>query len=545
MEAVKVEQLYYNGLIFTSNPNKLDASAMVVENGKIIWVGDQNEVAKEGRERIDLQGRRVLPGLIDAHMHPLLLAEVDQQIYCGPPNIHSIGELLNEIQKKYESLKESNRHEWIRGWGFDEAKLVEQREITRWDLDQVAPDIPVIITRACTHIIMVNSVALKLAGIDRNTVPPAGGQIDVDSNGELNGIFREKARYLFYNLSEPTIEETAQLLAALSSKLTSQGITSTTDLMAKSSPIDYYDLYKMAMAYGFKQRTVLYYIWEELKHLDMISSQQLDSSKPIHIGGVKLFADGSISGKTAWMDSPYVGEENNYGLAITSEEELLQAADFAKKNQIQLVIHAMGEHAIKLIVDTFYERENWVDDAPSIRIEHGSLPSLDTLKRAVKKNIGFVTQPIFLFAEFDRYLNNLGLERTENSYPFKTMLELGASLSFSSDAPATSWADPSNPFIGIKAAVTRKTHTGIAFSQHERIAVEDAILLYTKHAQQITRIPNVGQLKPGYFADFIVLDRDILNVNPEEIDEIHVLETYIQGEKVYSFKEFSRKEVIQ
>lgn len=529
-----MEQVYYNGSIFTSNPDQLYASAIVVKDGKIVWVGEQDEVNKEGKELIDLQGKRVLPGFIDAHMHPLLLAEVDQQIYCGPPSINSIDELLNEIRKKYESLKGSHRNDWIRGWGFDEAKLAEQREITRWDLDQVAPDIPVIITRACTHVIIVNSLALQLAGIDRHTVSPEGGQIDVDEHGEVTGILREKARYLFFHIgSEPTMEETAELLAGLSNKLASQGITSTTDLMAKSTPMNYYHVYIEAIKKGYKQRTVLYYIWEDLKKSGMIPSDQLAPFEMVHIGGVKLFADGSISGKTAWIDAPYLGEENNFGLSITSEEELLQAADFAKKHEIQLVIHAMGERAIKQIIDTFYGRENWVMDAPSVRIEHGSLPSLDTLKRAVEMNIGFVTQPIFLYAEMDSYLNNIGLERIENSYPYKTMLQLGVALAFSSDAPATSWADPSNPFIGIKAAVTRKTYTGVEFSQEQRITVEEAIFLYTKHAQEMTRIPNVGQIKPGYCADFIVLDRDILTINPEELHKVTVLETYINGEVVH------------
>lgn len=536
-----VEELYYNGQIFTSNTEQLYASAMVVKSGKIVWVGNQRDVKKEGKKLIDLQGRRVLPGFIDAHMHPLLLAEVEQQIYCGPPLINSIEQLLYEIRKKYEVIKENKKDEWVRGWGFDEAKLREQREITRWDLDRVAPDIPVIITRACSHIIIVNSFALKLAGIDRNTTSPIGGQIDVDDRGEINGILREKARYLFYDIiSDLTLAENAQLLTKLSCKLSSQGITTVTDMMSKNSPIDYYDLYKTATSLGYKQRTVLYYIWEDLQHVTTLPKTQLDSLEPIHIGGVKLFADGSISGKTAWVEQPYLGDGNNTGLAITTEEELLQAADFAKKQGIQLVVHAMGEKAIKLIVDTFANQEMWIQDAPSIRIEHGSFPTIETLKKAQNAGIGFVTQPIFLFAEYDSYLNNLGVSRVEKSYPFKTMLEHGVTFSFSSDAPATSWPDPSDPFIGIKAAVTRKTYTGLEFNRNERVTIEEAVLLYTKYAQQIIRVPKIGQLKPGYFADFIVLDKDILTVHPEEIDEIKVLETYSGGEKIFSLEELTK-----
>jgi predicted amidohydrolase YtcJ len=537
-----LENFFINGSIFTSNPDQPYVNSMIVKDGKIIWIGEEKDVEKKDRQIIDLEGRRVLPGFIDAHMHPLLLAEADQQIYAGPPNIHSIQQLLQTIQQKYEIIKRRNQMEWIQCWGYDESKLEEKRELTRWELDQVAPDVPVVVIRACAHVIVVNSAALEIAGIDRNTESPLGGQIDLRSNGELTGILRERARFLVYDqMPNPTLTKKAQLLTALSSKLFSQGITSITDLMAEACPIDFFDMYETAIKMGYKQRTVLYYLWEELKYLSDLSPQKLDSSQQLHVGGVKLFADGSVSGKTAWVESPYLGEENNYGVPVNSAKDLLQAADFAKKHQIQLVVHAMGEKAIKLIVDTFYNKPKWIEDAPSIRIEHAAIPTSETLRNAIETGIGFVTQPIFLFAEIESYLNNIGTERTENSYPFKTMLELGASFAFSSDAPATSWPDPSNPFIGIKAAVTRKAYNGIPFNSNQKIDIEDAILLYTLHAQKITRIPKVGQLKPGFFADFMVLDRDIFKINPEEIDEIKVLETYFNGERVYSAKKIGRE----
>ncbi|MFC0470392.1 amidohydrolase [Halalkalibacter kiskunsagensis] len=533
-----MKKLFYNGFIYTSNPNQPHAEAMIVEAGKIIWIGNQAEI-KEGMsdaEGIDLQGRRVLPGIIDAHMHPVMLADVDQQIYCGPPKVHSIFEMQGEIQKKYDELSAQVHNTWIRGWGYDEVKLTEQRSPTRWDLDQVAPDVPVILTRTCSHIIVVNSVALQLAGINEKTVSPTGGEIDVNAKGELTGIFKEKAREFIYSvIPEPTIDEQAQRLATFSEKLFTQGITSTTELMATSLSTNFYDLFMKAYTFGYKQRTVLYYLWEEISRSEeVLATHKLNRNSFLHIGGIKLFADGSISGKTAWVDSPYKNERENIGLSTTTSEELVDAAKVAKKHDIQLVVHAMGERAIEQIVDTFHRQHNWIKDAPSIRIEHAALPKKETLLKAIEIGISFVTQPIFLFAEINSYLTNLGSERTNQSYPLKTMIQLGAKVAISSDAPATSWADTSNPFIGIKAAVTRTAYTGQTYNLSECVTVEEAIDLYTRHAQEIARIANVGQLKVGYCADFIILDRDILNMDVNEIDQINVLHTYLDGQLVHS-----------
>ncbi|WP_332692730.1 amidohydrolase [Halalkalibacter lacteus] len=533
-----MKKLFYNGFIYTSNPDQPHAEAMIVEAGKIVWIGNQVDLQQSitDAEWINLQGRRVLPGIIDAHMHPLMLADVEQQIYCGPPQVHSIIEIQGEIQKKYDELNVQDRNAWIRGWGYDEVKLAEQRSPTRWDLDQVAPNVPVILTRTCAHIIVVNSVALRLAGINDLTVSPAGGEIEVNADGELTGILKEKARDLIYKvMQEPTIEEQAQRLATLSEKLFSQGITSTTELMATSHLTNFYDLFVKAYSFGYKQRTVLYYLWEEIsKSKEIFSTHRLNRNSYLHVGGIKLFADGSISGKTAWVDSPYKNELENVGLSTTTSEELLDAAMVAEENEIQLVVHAMGERAIEQIVDTFHRKQNWIKDAPSIRIEHAALPNKETLLKAIEAGIGFVTQPIFLFAEINSYLTNLGSEKTNQSYPLKTMLKSGAKVVISSDAPATSWADTSNPFIGIKAAVTRTAYTGQTFNLNECVTVEEAIDLYTRHAQQMTRIADVGQLKVGFRSDFIVLDKDILNIDSSEIDQIHVLETYLDGHLVHS-----------
>jgi predicted amidohydrolase YtcJ len=522
---------FINGKIFTSNPDLPYASAMVVKNGVIDWIGDQKDLEKVDGKCVDLQGKRILPGFIDAHEHPLFLANASKQIACTPPNVNSLKE-LKALVRSWSAAKDQN--EWIEGWGYDEGKLLEGRAPTRWDLDEAASEIPVIITRTCTHIVSVNSKALELAGINRDTPDPQGGKIDRDENGEPTGVLRERAKDLVHRIMPvKSLDEDAAALAEVSPTLLSYGYTGITELMARNQPHDYLEMYQKAVQKGLKQRTVLYYIWDDIKEDYLFDANKLERESQIHIGGVKLFSDGSVSGRTAWVNPPFLGEDENYGIQTTTKEELLAAVEAAKQNNIQLVVHAMGEQAIDLIVDTFYQVPSWLDDAPSVRIEHAAMPTPKALKRAAEAGIAIVTQPIFLFAEIESYVNNLGTDRLKKTYPIQSMLDAGIKVAFSSDAPATAWAEPVNPFVGIKSAVTRVAYDGTDTGLDQRVDVETAIVLYTRAAQEITRIPNVGQLAPGHYADFFVLDQDILTIDPEKIDQVQVMETYMSGKVVY------------
>ncbi|TQR20606.1 amidohydrolase [Psychrobacillus vulpis] len=525
------KKMFKNGKIFTSNRDQKYADAMIIDNGIVEWIGQADEIHDFNGEVIDLNNRRVLPGIIDAHMHPLMLANATKQIACTPPVVYSIKDMIEELSKKAVDVSEI---EWIEGWGYDEGKLKEGRTPNRHDLDEVSLTNPIVITRTCGHIVSVNSKALAFAGITKETPDPAGGQIDRDENGEPTGILRESARLLVLNkMPQLSMDENASRLAELTESLYAHGITAITDLMASHKPMDYLDMYNLAREKGLSQNVVLYYMWEDLRVNPVLNDENTNRKNPIHIGGVKLFADGSVSGKTAWVNPAFLGDENNYGISTTSEEELLEAAAYAKKHKVQLVVHAMGEQAIDLIVNTFYGVEGWVQDGPSIRIEHVAMPTTQALERASTMSIAFVPQPIFLYAEIESYINNLGAERTKTTYPVNKMLEAGIPVAFSSDAPATAWADPVNPFVGIKSAVTRVAYKGTNTGESEKVDVETAIELYTRCAQQITRIPHIGQLKSGYQADFIILNNDILEISPEEIDQINVDETYVKGNSVY------------
>ena len=295
-------------------------------------------------------------------------------------------------------------------------------------------------------------------------------------------------------------------------------------------------LYEAAAEKGFRQHVGVYYMWDffaDDKDFH-IPPELLDRNRSIFAAGLKLIGDGSVSGRTAWMNRPYPGTDGEYGISVCSDNLVESAVSFCRKNHCQLSMHAMGGRAISRMIDRACQEEKWTpEDIPYVRIEHATDPSDDSLKKAAGHGISFVTQPIFLYAESKSYQANLGQEWTRRCYPIRHILDEGVVLGFSTDAPATFWAVPSDPFPGIKLAVTRTAADGTDCGRDQAVDAETAVRLYTAGAARAAGFPDMGMLVPGYRADFAVLSDDILNIPPEKIDQIRVEETYIGGECVY------------
>ncbi len=534
---MKERKIFTNGKIFTSNPEAPYATGMIVEDGMILWVGDMKDMPQMEGTKVDLGGKRVIPGIVDAHMHPTMLAEYSKKISSLPPKINSIAELSAEIAMVHQS---QDPNKWIEGWGYDEGKLEEKRSPNRYDLDKGSPDAPVMVARTCGHIRCVNSKVLEMAGITKDTPDPQGGEIDRDENGEPTGILRESARNLMTHLMPvPTHEEVVENIVDLGKLLASQGVTAVCD-MGNLDRTDSYDDYNEAARQGFKQKVGIYYMWEYYADNDKmeLTEEKMDRKNQIFQAGLKLIGDGSVSGKTAWMDKPYLGDEEEYGMPVCSDELIESAIKVSKEKGCQISMHAMGGRAIDRIVDRVYGEDKWSKgEFPHLRIEHVTEPSVNTMKRCAEKGIAFATQPIFIYAEIESYVKNLGTPRLYDAYPIADMLNTKVPFCFSSDAPATSWATPSDPFPGIKGAVTRKAYDGTDCGERHKVDVETALRLYTKSAAEVAGFHNLGQLKEGYQGDFVILSEDILEIPSEKIDQVKVDETYILGEKIYEREE--------
>ena len=534
-----MKKLFSNAKIFTSDRDCLYADAMLVENGRIQWIGT-GAPAEAPDEFIDLHGKTVIPGLIDAHMHPLMLAEYSKQIACLPPKVNSIEELIAEITRVRQEIDTDGDAgkegiPWIRGWGYDEGKYAEKRSPNRYDLDRGCADYPVFLVRSCEHIRCVNSKALEIAGITKDTPDPPGGSIDRDENGEPTGVLRENARDLVLPfMPKETEAEIVDALVGLGQLLISQGIVAIGD-MGNLHLGGNFDYFAKAAERGFPQRVSLYYMWDYFMDDPEfeISDAQMDYGNRIRIAGIKLIGDGSISGKTAWLDRPYLGTDH-CGMPVYSDESMERAIAFAKKTGCQIAVHAMGGRAVDRVIDRVYDESDWTDGrVPFVRIEHVTEPSEEAMTKAAEKGYAFVTQPIFEYSEIETYRTNMDEQRLKRLYPFRTELDHGIQPVLSTDAPATSWAVPSDPFSNIKAATTRRAYDGSDTGQDEKIDIETAVILYTREAAHVCGFAGLGKLTPGFSADFAVLSEDIFTMDPSRIDQLKVEVTYICGEQTY------------
>ncbi len=533
----KYDILYKNGKIFTADDNIPYARAMAVKDGKIAWIGTDGDAAEtheiQASELVDLSGRLVLPGFVDSHMHAVMLADCCRKISALPPAVYSIDDLISEIRKVRSSQK---TREWIQGWGYDEGKLKEHRTPNRYDLDKGCSDSPVIIKRTCSHVCSVNSKALEMAGVTSDTPDPPGGKIGRFENGLPNGILYENGRNVLNGiLAEKTEEDIASDLLALDKILLSQGVTTCSE-MGEFTDCNYKKIFDIALKKGVKVKIAAYYMWDSVKDKKdfTITQEDMSPSNQIRIAGIKLIGDGSVSGRTAWCDKPYLGSEAEYGMPVCSEQDFEDAIAFCKEHKCQLSIHAMGAKAISRAIDHTQRHKPWNEGkSPHVRLEHVAMPTEDSVRKASEAGIAFVTQPIFLYAEIESYLANMELERIRENYPIADWLKAGVKTAFSTDAPATAWPEPSNPFVCLKGAVTRKAWDGTDCGSRHRVDIETAVKLYTAQAAAMLGFENVGILKEGYSADFIIPDRDILSISPEDIDKAKVEETYINGKMVY------------
>lgn len=534
-------------------------NSMIVSDKKILKLGEEKSlrtflksdevkscIKSENLDycEIDLGGRFVMPGFVDCHEHPILLSHCLEEISCLPPNVTSIKALKSRVAEERKRLiaggvEPDKSDKWIIGWGCDEGKYPEKRLPTRWDLDEVCPDFPVTLVRTCEHIRCCNSLALKMAGIDENTENPDGGEIGRDEKGIPNGILYENARNLIAEiLPHSDREHEVMLIKKLGDMLTRHGITSVCE-MGNLSSKDNHFIYYDAVNKGLKQNISLFYMWEFYKDKPEfeIKEEHKYLEQQVHVAGLKLIGDGSFSGHTAWTDSPYLGTDE-YGISTCSDELLDSAIEFCRRNNLQISIHAMGRIAIDRFMKRLHDEEPWEVGAnlpniiPHARIEHVTEPSENAVNMAAKDGIAIATQPIFIFSEIESYQKNLGDARLKTTYPIRRLIDSGCFVGLSTDAPATAWSDPSNPWINIKAAVTRKAYNGVDTGQKHRISLEEAILLYTKNSAIIAGLLNRGCIAEGYYADFQVLNKNPFEKDIEKIEELMPEKVYISGEEV-------------
>ena len=527
------ERTFVNGKIFTARGEEEFVTAFKVAGGTVTWAGDAGEV--EGAGAVDLGGRTALPGFVDVHTHPTYIAMTLRAVACTVPVVTDIPGMIEALERHPNYGKGPG--DWIEGWGYDESKLAERRTPTAEDLDKVSTTQPVYVLRSDCHSGICNTRALEIAGIRRDTPDPEGARFGRYANGEPNGVLEELAANEAVLRARSPQDYRARVdgIAGTGAHFAERGIVAVTDLMAHAWPYDDLRIYRDAAKRGLAQQAALYFTWSGLKERPIPDLTDEQRTGRVKFAGLKLFADGSISGCTAWMSQPY--RAAGHGYSTLSDEDLLASYEWARRNEVQISVHAMGDRALERVVDFFADKEPWMGDrVPSVRLDHASLLGDELMRRmnGSKMTFGVATQIIFFFAEQESYAENLTGEQYRRAYPIRSFYERLDRVGLSSDAPATTWAAPDNVFVSIKAAVTRKAYNGADIVPEQAITVPQAVLLYTSRAAALAPYEGrLGQIAEGFEASFVVLDRDIFTVDPSEIDETLVDQTWIRGEKVY------------
>ncbi len=511
-------------------PQKSRLRAMAIANGRIIAIGIDQAAIEQLRGRdtqvIDLGGHFVMPGFNDAHTH--LASGGFEKLDINLVGAKSLEEMKQRIAAR---AKTAGPGEWLVGRGWDHTKWSDQRLPSRQDLDALTGDHPAIFTRVDGHIAVANSAALKAAGITAQSADPQGGKIDRDDKGEPTGILRETAKdKVIAGLPKPSAAQRRRAAELALEDAAQWGITSAQD----NSDWDDFLTYEQMEQEG--KLTLRISEWlpfdAPVEELERRRSHHPAKDPMLHTAMLKGFMDGSLGSRTAAMLAPFSDDPKNSGLARYQQDALDKKTVERAQAGFQIGFHAIGDRAARMALDAFAaaERQSGKRDL-RFRIEHAQVVAPEDYKKF--KNLGVIAsmQPNHLLTDMNWAEAHIGQQRSEHSYAWKEFLDDGVVLAFGTDYPV----EPITPFRGLYAAVTRKNEAGTKeYFPAQKLAIEQAIAAYTTgsaYAQFAEK--EKGLLQPGMLADFVVLDRDITTVAPEEILKTRVLRTVVGGKTVY------------
>ncbi len=535
LSAQKNVAIFSNARVYTQDPAQKWAEAVVTEGSRIVYVGSNKEAMKHniaGAVIIDLQGKLVLPGFIDNHTHFIAggfyLNGLDLR---GAKQITQFISMIEDYAVKYPG-------KWITGGDWDhEAWEIKELPDKSW-IDRYTPNTPVFVSRFDGHMGLANSYALKLAGITKDTPSPEGGLIVKDPlTGEPTGMLKDNAMNLIFGVIPSSSEE--EYLRAAESALAEAnryGVTSVQDI-TYSKDLEIYQRLE-----NENKLTCRIYTRTPVDDYQSLVNKNIrtgSGSDFLRMGSLKGFADGSLGSSTAWFFEPYAQDPGTSGLPndIITDGRLRQWAIDADKNHLQLCIHAIGDKANDYILGMYEEiamiNPQW---DRRFRIEHAQHIRFEDIPRF--KNAGVIAsvQPYHCIDDGVWAERRIGPERIKYTYPFRSFLDQGVRLCFGTDWTVA----PINPLLGIYAAVTRRTLDGKnpeGWIPEQKLTVEEAVQCYTINSAYAAFEENIkGSLERGKLADMVVLDKNIFEIKPEEIQNTNVVMTILGGKIIYEKK---------
>ncbi|WLD92380.1 amidohydrolase [Alkalihalobacillus sp. AL-G] len=526
-----MKTLWTNGTIYTMEREGETVEAALVEKDTIIATGSRAELEREyDIDTVqDLNGNVMYPGFVDSHLH--MIGHGEKLLRLDLSNIDSAEEMRTTLKERVYSTPVG---EWIIGEGWNENNFIDRKIFHRFELDEIAPHHPMMLTRICRHAILANTKALELAGIKDDTPDPPGGVIVRDSNLSPTGFLLDTSQELVKNSIPNVSEEYLQRALQTSVKdLTRLGLVG-----GHSEDLNYYG--------GFERtyQTFLNVIGEDLIkfkanlliHHEVVGEMHERGYRHgggngyVEFGAMKIFADGALGGRTAYLSKPYNDMPETYGVAIHSLTELKELVQKARSKQMPVAIHTIGDLALEYAL--FAVEENPPPEGLRDRFVHGQVLRPDLIERLKNVPVVIDIQPHFVASDFPWVIERLGEERMDYSFAWKTILTEGIPCAAGSDAPI----ETADPLLTIYAAVMRKkygeTHAG--FYPNEKLTVYEAVGLYTKgSAYAVGKENSMGLIKNGFSADFTILNEDLFQIDPEQIPTVKVVKTVVNNAIVY------------
>ncbi len=540
---VRADTVYLNGTIYTVDDKNPKASAMAVKGDKFIYVGSDTNAKKyvgSGTVVIDLKGKTILPGLIDAHIHFSGVGEAKMRLdaFWKPKQ-----EILDAVAAAY---KKGNKGDWIEGRGWNQEVWTPAVFPTKEDLDKVSPDSPVYLGRTDGHAGWVNTKALEIAGITKNTPNPQGGEIIKDANGEPTGILVDTAKGLVTSKIPPLSKE--KMLDALQraqEEMLSNGLTGGHDAGCDLAMID--------TLKGLYESGKLYVrLYERLRIPDGSTSLHEEFyAKGKQIGlynnlmtvrGIKISVDGALGSRGALMLAPYSDRTDGWlGNLRVPEDRLYEQVKRASQAGFQVSTHAIGDAGNRIVLNA-YEKvlKEMPDPNHRYRVEHAQIVALEDIPRFAKLGVIPSMQAVHATSDKNMAENRVGPERIKGGYAWRKFLNTGVVIPNGTDAPV----ELVNPFHGLFAAVTRQSRDGKppgGWYPEDKMTREEALKSYTIWSAYAAFEEKIkGSIQSGKLADFVVIDKDYMNCGESEIKDIRPLQTVIGGKIVYPIKQISK-----
>ena len=515
------------------------AQAVLVEDGLIAKVGTDEEIMsckEDGMQVIDCGGRTLIPGLNDSHLHFMQFGEtLNQAQIDGVSSIDEMIRICREFAEKHPERVRDGLH--AIGWNQD-LFIDDKRIPDRHDLDKISTEFPIVLERVCGHIVSTNTKLIEMLGIDGDSPQFPDGDFLIGEDGYPNGIFTANACNIAKAIiPDFTLQERREILLDTMKYAVSHGLTSVQSNDVGTTFMDgpaafklFHDIYDKGEALIRYRHQVCF---NDLEAFSEFAQGKYEPDSWLTLGPLKLFKDGSLGARTALMKDGYVGDRGNHGLEWIKPDEMEKYCQLAKKHNLQVVTHVIGDAAIERTVDCY--EHAFIDGENKLRhaLVHCQITDEKLLDRIAEKGILVFAQPIFLDYDMSIVEELCGKELASTSYAFGTLQRKGAHVSYGTDCPV----EDCNPFPNIYMAVTRKNRNGKpdgGFYPSECVDVETAIDAYTiESAYGEFMEDRKGRIKEGYYADLVLLDRDIFTVDPMEIKDILPVMTMVGGKIVY------------